>query len=65
MQRLAFTSKMADELPESGVVFATAADLVRRPPICSTLYITQALSAEEFHLVTSWLTKNSVVVVYD
>jgi hypothetical protein len=65
MQRLAFTSKIVDELPENGVVFATAADLIRRPPICSTLYITQTLSAEEFHLVTSWLVKNSVVVIYD
>jgi hypothetical protein len=64
MQRLSFTSKFLDELPGNSVIFATADDLIRKPPTCSTLYITSELTSEQFHLITSWLREESVVVMY-
>ncbi len=64
MQRVYFTCKLEDELPSSTLIFAAVADLIQKPPICSTLYITQPLNQKQFHLITSWLPSSSVVIDY-
>lgn len=63
MQHLQFTTKLSDDIPSS-IVFAPANELIKEPPICATLYIAQRISTEQFHLITSWMPKGSVVVVY-
>lgn len=65
MQRLHFTHKLPEELMEDCVYFASADNLVDCPPICSTLYITSLITTEQLRLITSWLPKNGVVVIYD
>jgi len=65
MRALLFTSRLEKGLVNSSVVFATPQELMRQPPICSTLYIIQHLSKEEFRFITSWLTAETVVVIYD
>lgn len=64
MQTLLFTSKLEKGFIDGTVVFAIPHDLVRQPPICSTLYIAQHLSKEEFRFITSWLPPNSIIVTY-
>lgn len=65
MQRLTFTARQKREPINSCVLFARAEDVAADPPICSTLYITQELSSEQFSLISSWLPKNSVAVIYE
>ena len=65
MQNLHFLTKFTGEFPDNSIVFATADDLVRKPPICSTLYVTQLLTNEQMHLIASWLERSSVMVIYD
>jgi hypothetical protein len=65
MHTLLFTAKLEKGLINDSVVFATPLELSRQPPLCSTLYITQHLSKEEFHFITSWLPERSVVVIYE
>ena len=64
MQSLTFAARSMEELPQSGVVFTTADDATQNPPTCSTLYLMQEVSQEQFHLMTSWLPKDGVVIVY-
>ena len=65
MERLKFTAKSQEELPDNTIIFTTAAELVHKPPICSTLYIIQKITDEQFHLMTSWLKDTCVAVIYD
>ncbi len=65
MQRLHFTIQLEESLLDGTVTFATPSELIQRPPICPTLYITAQISKEELHLMTSWLPRNSVVILYD
>ena len=64
MERLRFTSKLQDGPPQNSVTFATPDSLINKPPVCSTLYVTEPLDSEQFHLMTSWLAERSVVIVY-
>lgn len=65
MQRLRFTTKLEEGILENSVTFATLEELVSRPPICSTLYVTQKLGPKDYHMITSWLPKGSVVIIYE
>jgi hypothetical protein len=64
MHTLLFTAKLEKGLVEDSVVFATPLELSRQPPICSTLYIIQHLTKEEFRLITSRLPPYSVAICY-
>lgn len=65
MQGLTFTSKAPDDLLEADVTFATADDLVRVPPVCRCVYVTYAFEREKLHILTAWMPRNSLVVVYE
>jgi hypothetical protein len=65
MQQLTFTAKPNVELADGCVSFVAVNEALVRPPICSALYITSTISGEQLHLITSWLPKNSVVVLYE
>lgn len=65
MQEVQFTSKLESILPENSITFATVEDLLVQAPICSTLYITRGVTAEQFRLMTSWMPENSVVIMYN
>ena len=65
MERLKFTIKLSEQLHDNSVTFARIENLLDTPPICSTLYLLESTNAEQFYLVTSWLSNRSVVVLYD
>jgi hypothetical protein len=65
MQDLSFTSKTPHDLLEADITFATADDFVRVPPVCSCIYITYDFDREKLHMLTAWLPRNALVVMYE
>lgn len=65
MQSMTFSAKSPDDLLEADVTFATADDFVRIPPVCPTVYITYSFEREKLHMLTSWMPKGGLVVVYE
>lgn len=64
MQGTSFTSKAPDDILEADITFAAADDFVRIPPICRCAYITYAFEREKLHMLTAWMPRNSLVVLY-
>lgn len=64
MQQVVFTAKLDGKPAVNSILFTTAENAALDPPICSTMYITSELSPQQFRLASSWLPKNSVVVMY-
>lgn len=65
MQNMVFSAKSPDDLLETDVTFATADDFVRIPPVCQTVYVTYAFEREKVYMLTSWLPRNALVVLYE
>lgn len=65
MQSLSFTSKAPDDILEADITFATADDFVRVPPVCRCVYVTYTFEREKLHMLTSWMPRNSLVVIYE
>lgn len=65
MQTIRFTAKAPRDDPMGDVEFATLEDFVVWAPECRTLYVTCAVTSEQLHLVTGWMPKNGLVVVYE
>lgn len=65
MRQLSFTTKPPEDILEADVTFATADDFMRNPPDCQTVYITYNFEREKLHILTSWMPRNSVVVLYE
>jgi hypothetical protein len=64
MRQLRFTAKPPEDLLEVDITFATADDFVRTPPDCRMIYITYNFEREKLHMLTSWMPRNGVVVIY-
>ena len=64
LQKIEFSAKAADAMNGYDVVFATANDLAQLAPDCTTLYVTYDFPKEWLHLMASWMTLNSLVVIY-
>lgn len=64
MRQLSFTAKAPDDMLEADVTFATADDFVRNPPDCWMVYVTYNFEREKLHMLTSWMPRNGVVVIY-
>lgn len=64
MRQLRFTAKAPEDMLEADVTFAIADDFVRTPPDCRIVYITYSFEREKLHILTSWMPKNGVVVMY-
>ena len=65
MQSLRFTATAPTDLLEANITFATAEDFARVPPVCRTVYITYDFEKEKLHMLTSWMPKGGLVVVYE
>lgn len=65
MQSMTFTAKAPIDEPRADVLIATINDLLRWPPQCRTMYITCNVELEKLHMVTSWMPKHSLVVIYE
>lgn len=64
MRQLRFTAKAPEDMLEADITFATADDFVRNPPDCRMVYITYSFEREKLHMLTSWMPRNGVVVIY-
>ena len=53
------------DLLDADITFATADDFVRSPPDCQVVYITYDFEREKLHMLTSWMPRNGVVVMYE
>lgn len=65
MQGLTFTSRAPDDLLEADVTFAVADDFVRVPPVCRCVYVTYTFEREKLYMLTAWMPRNSLVVIYE
>lgn len=65
MQSCRFSTKLPDDLLEAHVTFATTDDFSRVPPMCQTVYVTYEFEREKLHMLTSWMPKSSLVVIYE
>lgn len=65
MRELSFTSRPPDDVLEADVTFATADDFVCVPPVCRSVYVTYAFEREKLHMLTAWMPRNSLVVIYE
>lgn len=65
MQSLRFTATAPTDLLEANITFATAEDFVRVPPVCRTIYVTYGFEKEKLQMLTSWMPKGGLVVVYE
>lgn len=64
MQSMKFAAGSLSDILEADATFATADDFVRMPPVCPTVYVTYSFEREKLHMLTSWMAKNGVVVIY-
>jgi len=64
MRQLSFTAKVPQDLLETDITFATADNLVHNPPDCRMIYITYGFEREKLHMLTSWMPRSGVVVMY-
>lgn len=65
MQSCQFSAKDPDDLLEAHVTFATADDFSRVPPMCQRVYVTYEFGREKLHMLTSWMPKGGLVVIYE
>lgn len=65
MQSMKFAANPPDDLLEADVTFAGADDFVQMPPVCLTIYVTYSFEREKLYMLTSWLPKNALVVIYE
>ena len=64
MRQLKFTAQAPEDMLEADITLATADDFVRNPPDCRMVYITYDFEREKLHMLTSWMPRNGVVVIY-
>lgn len=64
MRQLKFTTKAPEDMLEADITFATADDFVHTPPDCRIVYIAYDFEREKLHMLTSWMPRNGIVVMY-
>lgn len=64
MQGLRFTAKPPTDFLESDITFATADHLVLHAPGCVNIYFTCDIPRESLHIITSWMPRRGLVVIY-
>ena len=64
MRQLRFAAKLPEDMLEADVTFAVADAFVHNPPDCRRVYITYDFECEKLHMLTSWMSRNGVVVIY-
>lgn len=65
LQTMVFSMKATNEPSRKDVIFATADELARVAPACSTLFVTYDFPREQLHLMTSWMPSSCLVVIYE
>lgn len=65
MEALHFTAKWHNETYPADVCLATVQQLLEWPPepTCKTLYVMRGVTHEQLHMITTWMSAGSVVVM--
>jgi hypothetical protein len=64
MQNISFTAQDPVYDPVACVSFATVEQFRLFPPMCTTLFITSPIEKIDQYMLTSWMPRNSLVVIY-
>jgi hypothetical protein len=64
LRSIRFSAKLADGFLSANITFATAEALLYAAPDCQTMIITCAIPKETQHMITSWMPRSGVVVIY-
>lgn len=64
MQSISFTAQDPADDPVASVSFATVQQFRLLPPICATLYVIDHVEKVNIHMLTSWMPRSGVVVIY-
>lgn len=64
MREASFSPKVPDEVLEVDVTFGRPEELLRLHPECRTIYFVEDLPMETMSLLTAWMPRDSVVVLY-
>lgn len=59
-----FSAKPPTDGLEAGVTFATADDFVQIAPTCRVMFVTYSFPKIKLHMMTSWMPKDGVVIIY-
>lgn len=65
IQNITFAAKPPKDQLEVDATFATAEDFVCAPPVCHVVFVTYNFEREKLHMLTSWMPKDGVIVIYD
>lgn len=64
MESISFTAKSQADKLRGYVTFATVEQLLIAPPTCATLYITEPIEKINQYLLTAWMPRDGLVVIY-
>lgn len=64
METLAFTAKPREGEEQSDVQIGTVEQFLGWAPQCKTMYVTCPITSEELHLITAWMPRNGLLVLY-
>lgn len=65
MQSMRFSAKPPLEEVDADVSFATAGQLLMWAPVCHTMYVTCEITREQLHLITAWMPRGGLLVIYE
>lgn len=64
MQGLRFNAKWSSDPEPADVYIATIEQLLHWAPECRTMYVTCSITREQLHLITAWMARGGLVVVF-
>jgi hypothetical protein len=67
MQTVTFSATVPEGIGDAllaHVTFMDADQCTRFAPICRTMYVTYTFPREQLHMMTSWMPRNGLVVLY-
>lgn len=64
LRGIRFSAKLSDGFLSANITFATTDALLYAAPDCQTMIFTCTTPKETQHMITSWMPRNGVVVIY-
>jgi hypothetical protein len=65
MQGVKFSAKPPEDMLCADITFATADDFVATSSLCQTVYVTYEFMPVKLHMLTSWMPREGLIVIYD
>ena len=65
MQSVKFSAKPPEDMLSADITFATADDFVATSSMCQTAYVTYEFMPVKLHMLTSWMPRSGLIVIYD